>query len=211
MTNDNGIIVALLGPDGAGKTAIGDQLQLKLKTIFQEQTRFHLRPRFLWKSNGSEKNAVTNPHGKASRGVILSFAKLIYFWLDYALGYLLYINPLKKKGHFVLFDRYYYDVLIDTKRYRYSGPVWIVRFVGWFIPEPDLYIILDAPPEIIHARKQEVPLEETRKQRCAYLKFAEETPNTFVLNTEQTLEETVNEALTVIQKKLVNKSKVWEA
>ena len=186
-----GICVAFLGPDGAGKTAVGDRLQEKLAPTFRCLKRFHLRPYLL--GRGGDSNPVTDPHGEPARGFFSSITKLVYFWIDYTFGYWLKIRPLKVRSTLVIFDRYYHDLLIDPKRYRYGAPAWIARFVGKLIPKPDLFIILDAPAEVINARKQEVSLEETKKQRAAYLAFAKEQGNCIVLNTDQLLDETVHD------------------
>ncbi len=61
----------------------------------------------------------------------------------------------------MVFDRYLIDTVIDPKRYRYQGPSWVLRTVWRVVPKPDLVILLDAPAEVLHARKQEVPIEET--------------------------------------------------
>ena len=60
-------------------------------------------------------------------------------------------------------------MLVDPRRYRYGGAMWLARWVGKIIPKPDLWILLDAPAEVLQKRKQEVPPEETARQRRAYL------------------------------------------
>jgi thymidylate kinase len=57
---------------------------------------------------------------------------------------------------------------VDPNRYRYGGPAWLLRLICRFVPKSDLVILLDAPAEVIQARKQEVPPEETRRQLNAY-------------------------------------------
>lgn len=193
-----GLVICFLGADGAGKTAVGDQLQKELTPAFRRFQRFHLRPYLL----GTEGDgvAVTDPHGKPARSVLASMAKLAYFWLDYTFGYWFKVRLLKVRSTLVIFDRYYHDLLMDPKRYRYGAPAWMARIIGKLIPKPDLFIILDAPAEVINARKQEVSLNETKKQRAAYLSFAKEHDNCIVLNTDQSLDETVHEGyLAVIE------------
>ncbi len=195
-----GIIVVLLGPDGVGKSAVGEQLLIRILPTFRGRARFHLRPKVFSKYSTLKGIPVTDPHGSPPRGFFPSLAKLVYFWFDYVFGYWLQVRPLKVRSNFVLFDRYYHDLMIDPKRYRYSAPMWLTRLVGRILPQPDLFIILDAPAAIIHSRKQEVTLEETQRQREAYLQFAKKTPNAIVLNTEQSLEATVNEGTLAVLK-----------
>ena len=56
----------------------------------------------------------------------------------------------------MLFDRYHGDLLVDPRRYRYGGPMSLARLIVRFMPQPDLVFFLDATPEILLARKQEV-------------------------------------------------------
>jgi len=189
-----GLVITVLGPDGSGKSAVGDRLVVDLAPAFRGLRRFHLRPSFLGKGlSGGNGQPVVDPHGKSARSVLLSVAKIFYFLADYFGGYWARIRPLKVRSHLVLFDRYYHDLLIDPRRYRYGGPMGLAHFVSRFIPQPDLFLVLDAPAEVIHSRKQEVPLEETRRQRDAYLAFAASTPNCIVINTAQDIEETLRE------------------
>ena len=41
-----------------------------------------------------------------------------------------------------------------------------------FSPGPDLVILLDAPPEVLQSRTQEVAHREVERQRAAYLQLA---------------------------------------
>ena len=91
-------------------------------------------------------------------------------------------------------DRYYHDLLVDPVRYRYGGPAWIARFVGSLMPKPDLWILLDAPPEVLQARKREVTLEETTRQRSAYLAFVRERASHAVVDASQALDAVVIDA-----------------
>lgn len=194
-----GLVIALLGPDGAGKTAIGNRLQQVLAPAFRGQQRIHLRPDWFNRQSAAEaRPAVTDPHQLPPRGAVASIAKLGYFLADYTLGYLLWIRQLKIRSHLVIFDRYYHDLLLDPQRYRYGGPRWLVRAIGRLIPEPDLFVILDAPASVIQSRKQEVSLEETNRQRQAYLQFAAGRQNAIVLNTDTPLESTVAEGTEAI-------------
>ena len=59
----------------------------------------------------------------------------------------------------VVNHRYLLDAIIDRRRYRYSGPRWLLRFIWRIVPKPDLVLLLDAPPEVIASRKSELPLE----------------------------------------------------
>jgi hypothetical protein len=90
-----------------------------------------------------------------------------------------------------VFDRYFHDLLVDPRRYRYGGPKWLPQFFSRLVPLPDLVLVLDAGEQVIFARKGEVRTAEVRRQREAYrqLNFGC-TPTVFV-NTEQSLDRTL--------------------
>ncbi len=97
------------------------------------------------------------------------------------------------RSTFVVFDRYYHDLLVDPLRYRYGGPMWLARWVGKLIPEPDLWILLDAPAEVLQSRKREVPMNETARQREAYLRLVQGMDNGVVVDASQPLDDVVRE------------------
>ena len=123
-----------------------------------------------------------NPHGQNPRDLFSSLAKLGLWWADYTLGYLIDVFPKLVRSTLVLFDRYYYDIAIDPRRYRYGGPRWLAKSIERLIPSPDILILLDAPPEVMQARKQEVPFGETARQRQLYLQFISKAKNGHIVD-----------------------------
>jgi thymidylate kinase len=118
----------------------------------------------------------------------MSIAKLLYWWADYNLGYLLSIRPAITRSSLVAFDRYYYDLEVDPRRYRYGGLNSFIRVIGMFIPRPDLIVILDVPASVAQQRKSEVPPHETARQRRHYLELAERLENAHVVDASQPLD-----------------------
>ncbi len=167
-----GVSVAILGPDGSGKSSVIAQVLTSLAPAFRRAHRIHLRPK-LWGKEEADAAPVTNPHQQAPRGWWASMAKLVYWWFDYTAGYFLSVRPRQVRSTLIIFDRYYFDLLVDRRRYRYSGPQWLARVVGAFIPHPDLLILLDAPVETLRQRKREVEASEIGRQREAYRKEVE--------------------------------------
>lgn len=110
---------------------------------------------------------------------------MAYFLFDYTAGYAVKILPALAQNNLIVFDRYYHDLLVDPRRYRYGGPMWLVRWIGKLIPKPDLWVLLDAPPHVLQARKQEVTPQETARQREAYLDLANKLPNFHVVDASQ--------------------------
>jgi thymidylate kinase len=162
-----GLCVAILGPDGSGKSSLIERYVPAMEPYFRGTEYFHLRPRLLG-GTAAGRAPNTDPHGQRPRGVIASTAKVLYLWADYVFGYWLRVRPLVAQSKLVVFDRYYHDLPIDSLRFRYGGPRWLARWIARLIPLPDLMLILDAPAIVLQARKQEVSAEESARQSEAY-------------------------------------------
>jgi len=137
---------------------------------------------------------VTDPHGKAPHPWWLSLLKIPYYLLDYGLGYYLMMRPRLVRSTLILFDRYYDDLLVDPRRYRYSGPHRLARLARYFVPRPDLIFVIDVSEEELLARKQEVSHKELGRQREAYRKLAAELPNAVLLDGSLTPKEVARNA-----------------
>jgi hypothetical protein len=147
----------------------------------------HLKPRIAYPMRGKPVTVNPDPHGKPPRSALTSVAK-IFLWF----GEEWYANLFQdKKDELLLCDRYYHDLLVDPVRYRYGGPLWIARLAGKFIPQPMLWVLLDAPAEILQARKQEVHPDESVRQRQAYLSLVRQQRNHAIVDASQPLDKVI--------------------
>jgi thymidylate kinase len=192
-----GLFVAILGPDGSGKSSVIAQWLPTISPAFRRVARYHLAPDVL-RQRDTNAPPVTDPHGKPPRSVIGSIAKLGYLFLRYWAGYLLRVRPQMVRSTIVVFDRYYHDLLIDPRRYRYGAPLWLARAVAAMLPKPELWLLLDAPAEVLQSRKQEVTFDETVRQRDAYLQLFARLDNAHILDASQPLECVVDQANRVV-------------
>jgi thymidylate kinase len=118
---------------------------------------------------------------------------LAYYNISY-----LTLRPALARSTLVLNDRHFLDIFVDRKRYRYGGPLWLLKLIWRAIPKPDIVVILDAAPEVLQARKQEVSFEETARQCQAYRLLAPTLNNCHLVDATQSLERVVDEVGDVI-------------
>jgi thymidylate kinase len=152
-----GITVALLGPDGAGKST----LIRSLATTFYYPARTYYLGLY-----GAQRPRLGRLSSLPGAELIAQIARL---WRVYLLaGY------HRRRGRLVLFDRHGYEALL-TFRSRPSLKRRLRRIlVGRLSPGPDLVLVLDAPPELLHARKAEHDPQALARQRAAYRRLATE-------------------------------------
>jgi thymidylate kinase len=79
------------------------------------------------------------------------------------------------RGYVIIFDRHfyfdYYAHHVADKAERSIGNRIHGSMLKHFFPKPNLVIFLDAPPEILFARKGEGTLESLERRRLEYLQF----------------------------------------
>lgn len=195
------MIIVFLGPDGCGKSSTISELRQNLPQGIEKILTYHLAPGLLVRSNKHD-DPVSNPHGKPVRNAPLSLLKLLLFLVEYTLGIWIKIRPVNTLKTLIVFDRYYYDILVDPKRYRYGAPIELAYLVSKLIPKPDFLFLLDAPTHILQSRVQEVTSIETTRQKKAYLEFVSSQSNGIVLDATQPLTTIASDVRSIVQKKL---------
>ena len=185
------MFISFLGCDGSGKSAVIAGVTERLRAQGVTITHGHWRPT-LKSAGGGGGAAADDPHGQMPRGRISSILKLGWLWLNWWVGWFRFLRSSAASGA-VLFDRYHADLLVDPVRYRYGGPLWIARLASRWMPQPDIVIYLDAPPEVLLSRKQEVPREALERSRAAYLELAASHPRFRIVDAARPLEDVVGE------------------
>lgn len=203
-----GRMMAILGTDGSGKSTVIKAISpVLMDATHGALTVQHLRPR-LFPSLGSlkhggvvEEDIVTDPHGAEPSGCFLSMIRLIYYLMDYVIGYWVRVRPqISKSPTIFLFDRYAYDLLLDPERLRISLPRWVLRVFTFLVPKPDLIICLHADPVVLTARKKELPLSEVRRQVDALIAFSKKEKKAVLVSTESEVDETRDLVLEAIKR-----------
>lgn len=151
--------IAIIGPDGSGKTTLIDGI--KASGIggafkFKRFKRYFRRVLFYMRRN-TERNQLDQQ---------LIWLILPLSWVTFVITNLLpgYSKP-------TLLDRYFYDYMVRNVRSK-DHKLSKVRFYDWWtrhIPRPKKLIVAYCQPEIIHQRKQEMTADAIYRLYQVYL------------------------------------------
>jgi thymidylate kinase len=162
-----GPLVAIVGPDGAGKGTVIDGLHGRIPVAVRsvylgggasgKRSRGRAQP-----SEDRSAGAPDRPAGPAREGAFL-VARFVRAWGRLARGY-----AAAWRGAIVLCDRHPLEVLaVDPDR----TPVGrrLERFLAIRLtPRPDAVVVLDAPARTLFDRKPEHPVERLERWRRSY-------------------------------------------
>jgi thymidylate kinase len=171
----HGLMVALLAPDGAGKT-----------TLARKLTRdSNIRARLIYMGTNLQSSTLSLPWSRKLEHVFSGREKesprllravkfvntLLEQWLRLAVA-----EMHKLRGRNVVFDRYVYDLWLRERPRRLGKRVrrWLME-KGW--PTPDIVVLLDAPGEVLFRRKGEHSPDYLERQRIAYRRMHKLIPN----------------------------------
>lgn len=213
--------VALIGPDGAGKSTISRALvegsPLAFKGIYMgdniEACNFAL-PTSRLVQYFRRRRRGANP-GKATGGdtpvrssrrkgsleqMLWSACRLVNFlaeeWYRQLLSW-----SYQARGYTVLYDRHF---LFDFSLDGVESDVWPIEkrvhrwFLTWLYPRPNLVIYLDAPAAVLFARKGEKTLTELENRRQAFLHQGTQVRSFVRVDATQPLEKVCAEVCRII-------------
>jgi thymidylate kinase len=171
-----GLSVALLGPDGAGKSTLAAGIR----------RRFYLPSQSVYMDVKDAE--LARVAGLRVPGLTL-FVFLAMLW-----GRLGRARWRQARGELVVFDRYTYDVLTaaeepSTRRDRLARLLHFRLF-----PRAGLALVLDVPGHVMFARKHERSAEELEDERGRLLRLGERVPNVEILDATRPAEQVRREA-----------------
>lgn len=193
-----GLLVVLLGPDGVGKSTFSAKILEVFRPVFASGRVLQWRPQVI---KPREKNPLVfvAPHSKPPHGVLESIARLVAVLADYWVGQVALVKPLLARSGLIVYDRDFHDIMVDAYRYRYGGPQWLLPLAKKLMPRAEcIFLTLEADPEIILQRKQEVTPEEVHRQSAAYRQLAAELPDSHVIRTDREFEQTLAEVSRIL-------------
>jgi len=223
-SRDRGFTVALIGPDGAGKTsvaralapALGRPVSYLYMGVSTDSSNTLLPTtrivRALKRRRGAppdtagprDHHEVSSTNGRAPKRVLRSLRaslrlanRLAEEWSRQARA-----SVLVRRGSIVVFDRHFfadyyaYDIADDRRRplaRRLHGLI-----LARLYPRPDLTIYLDAPAEVLLARKGEGTAELLERRRADYLDLARVLDPFVVVDVTRPLDEVTQEVAGVV-------------
>ena len=216
--------VALVGADGAGKSTIGRRLEstlpfpvrylymgdnpesanhrLPTMSVIRRFRRARVAPA---RRNGppDPSRASSSTGKRASRGAALKATlrlvhRLADEWYRQALA-----SYYQRRGYIVLFDRHFFADYYAHHIAPSHGVTWSGRVHGIILkrlyPTPDLMICLDAPAEVLFARKPEGTVAALERRRREYFQMRDVVEQFAVVDASRPEEEVAREVATLIE------------
>ena len=181
-----GVVVALVGTDGAGKSTTADGLAqrlhrygLRTASAYFGMARgnlpgVNLARRLLGVATPQNASSTT-PSGPARTAATahptLRRVAAWFYAAEYVWRYVRTVAPHRARRRVVIVDRWVYDLRESPWPASRAG-----RVAERLVPAPDVLVLTDAPVELIHARKPERTLAEQAAQQARYRRLMAERP-----------------------------------
>lgn len=219
------LTVAIIGADGSGKTTVSHRLQTELGLpvtsiymgnnmqrggVMLPHTRLVVAMRR--RTRGDDPEATSDVETPRSAPVTVPQRVLASVksgvWLTHWLAeeaYRLFVaHRQTRRGRVVIFDRHFFTDLVAGDIRANGTPRRLTRRINGFMlqhvfPKPDLVVCLDAPAEVLYARKPEGTVEWVRRKREESLAAAATFPHSLVIDATRPADEVVNEIATTIR------------
>lgn len=172
IKNKRGFTITFSGVDGAGKSTIIEEVRSILESKFRKNVVvLRHRPSILpilsaykhGKTKAEQIAATTLPRQGKNNNTLASLIRFTYYYTDYLFGQFYIKVKYHWRGFAVLYDRYYFDFIIDGRRSNIALPKRIPRFFYRFIYQPPLNLFLYADAETILQRKKELSGQHIRE------------------------------------------------
>jgi hypothetical protein len=203
-----GLVVAVVGPDGVGKSMLAEGLERSSAGAFRRATRLHFGPGLLpppARLLGRAAPDVSRPHLRSPSGLLGSLARTVYLWLDSRLGWWPKVSAANIRSTLVVFERGWDDLVIDPLRYRVRG-TRLARALGRLLPAPDLVFFLDTEARVVHARKPELDIAEIARQLHCWRVLSLRNPARFqVLDAARPAQGVLDQAVAGITDRLASR------
>jgi thymidylate kinase len=162
-----GLTVAVLGPDGAGKStlthALAESFALPTRVVYMG----------LWQGEDGQARALPAAVSAAARRPFRSWRRAAVACWHQALGRL------------VVFDRHPYDALLPPAPPHAALKRVFFTMLARTVPAPSLVLVLDVSAEVAARRRPEEDPAALAAARTAYLALARRLPQAVVLDADR--------------------------
>lgn len=163
-----GMIITLSGVDGAGKTTVIEELKYELDKKYRRPVvvlrhRPSLVPilsAYKYGKEAAEQKSINSlPRQGSNRSFLASMLRFAYYYSDYFVGQFYVYFKYVMRGYIVIYDRYYFDIINDSKRSNMTLPKPLTRIAYIFLMKPNFNFFLYAQTDTILERKRELDRE----------------------------------------------------
>jgi thymidylate kinase len=164
-----GKVITFSGVDGAGKTTVLKNVQQVIEKEYRQKVvlKRH-RPSvlpiisslFYGKAKAEAKVTAHLPRQGNNKNMVSSLLRFSYYYIDYLLGQLYLYFRYTLWGTHILYDRYFFDFIVDSRRSNIKINPKFAKKLYQLVYKPDFNFFLFASPEQILARKQELKKED---------------------------------------------------
>jgi len=158
------ILITFSGVDGAGKSTVLYEIKARLEKMNYKVIELRSRPQifpilsfFKYGKKNAEKIATNSlPRTGTNKSKLSSYIRFLYYFFDYFFGQIYITIRHFGSKNIILYDRYYFDYIVDPKRVNINVNSNFIKFFYYFIKKPDLNFFLYAPASDIIKRKKEL-------------------------------------------------------
>ena len=211
--------IALVGPDGCGKTTIADAIAeyfdhrplcgiMRIHSNFPNALRLRDIYKAVMRLFGKKVEFAKDPEPgtkgmgmKPPLGRLRSMLYVLYYGISLAFGRLSLFKWRTFSG-LLIADRYYYDYYY--MRGHVKCPKWWKDMVGMIVPKPDMVFALERPAEEIYRQKPELEVEEIKRQQMAIRKYLGNNKRAFFIDASNGIDDAVNKVNTKIEDWIIN-------
>lgn len=209
------VFVAILGPDGSGKTTIANELCRRMykhpfKLCKHVATNFGVLPQLkelraavgllVRKQVALPRTGIAEAHDSATQLQVLpvwrSMIYILWYGLDMWLGRFM-LRRWRGLGGLIVFARYY-----DDYYYQYAHkrtPRWFISLIGAMAPKPDLILYIDRDAEEIHKGKSELTPDEIERQQKIIKALLRYRRNAVIIDGRKGVEDTVQQVMSYVE------------
>lgn len=211
-----GTVITFSGVDGAGKTTVLEEISRTLREKYRQKVIvLRHRPSVLpilsvikyGKSGAHARVNASLPRQGKNENRLSSLMRFGYYYTDYLLGQFYIWFKYTLRGYTVVYDRYYFDFIIDSRRSNIRLSKGFVKWCYHFVFKPQVNVFLYASADIIRSRKQEMNSDEITELTTEYKTLFEDFGRTYRnqqymiinnTNLNETLDKVMDQCITAV-------------